>query len=309
MPRVSVILANCNGGAFLVPAVKSILAQDYRDFELIVVDDGSTDDSVPRLQKIAETDTKLKLVVQQNRGLTPTLNIAARLSDSPLIARMDADDIALPHRLEQQVRFFDTHPDCVLLGGAYDMIDELGRRFHRMRPPADDHTLQQHCLAGRTPICHPTAMFTRDAFERVGGYDESYAVAQDLDLWLRLGEVGAMGCVQDVILQYRQHDKSVSERKQLEQINNMRRACETAWTRRGIPGHFEGDAGWRAVDADEARFEQHLRYGWWAWRLGEQKTAIVYGLRAVRNRPMRAAAWKLLLCGMARPQAMLPEDA
>jgi glycosyltransferase involved in cell wall biosynthesis len=301
MPRVSVIIANHNGGAFLVPAVRSILAQNYRDFDVIAIDDGSSDSSVSVLNDMASRDAKLKVVARANKGLTPSLNDLARMVDAPLIARMDADDIALPDRLEKQVRFFDANPNYVLLGSAYEFIDELGRRFHVMRPPVDNPTLQQHCLSGRTPICHPTAMFRRDAFERAGGYDESYRVAQDLDLWLRLGEIGPMACVPDVLLQYRMHVGSVSEKRQQEQIESMRRACESAWARRGIEGIFQGDAGWRALDADDARFEQTLRYGWWAWQLGERRTAVAYGWRAVKAKPRKKDGWKLLACAAIKP--------
>ncbi len=308
MPKVSVILANHNAGAFLMPALKSILAQTFADFEFIIFDDGSTDESVSQLRTLESIDPRIRLTVQTNAGLTPTLNAACKLARGTYLARMDADDIAMPDRLAQQVRFLDSHPQCVLLGGAYEFIDHLDRRLHRMIPPADDTTLQQHCLSGRTPICHPLAMIRRSAFEQVGGYDESFPVAQDLDLFLRLGEVGTMACLPEVLLQYRLHSTSVSQKKQQLQIDCMRRGCEAAWKRRGIAGEFLGEAGWRARDDADAQLQQLLKYGWWAWNLGERRTAVAYGWAAIKARPGSIDGWKLLICGGLKWPAMRSQD-
>jgi len=300
MPKVTVLMSNHNGGAFLAPTVRSILNQTYRDFEFLILDDGSTDDSRDQLRRFAAEDPRVRLVEQDNVGLTPTLNRGLHLATGELVARMDSDDLAAPDRLAKQVAFMDAHPDVVLLGGAYDLIDEAGRRLHVMRPPTDDAALQEHCLSGRTPICHPLAMFRREAALGVGGYDESYKVAQDLDLWLRLGEMGKLACLPDVLLGYRMHAGSVSERKQQLQIDTMRRACESAYARRGVTREFQGGGGWRAQDAVSSKLAQTLQYGWWAWHLGEARTAMVYGWRAIKTKPAAADGWKLLACGALR---------
>lgn len=306
MPRVTVLMSNHNGGAFLAPTVRSILGQTYRDFEFLILDDGSTDDSRDQLRKFAAEDARIRLIEQENIGLTPTLNRGLKLAAGDLIARMDSDDLATPDRLAKQVAFMDAHPDVVLLGGAYALIDEAGRRLHVMRPPTDDAALQEDCLSGRTPICHPLAMFRREAALRVGGYDESFKVAQDLDLWLRLGEVGKLACLPDVILSYRMHAGSVSERKQQLQIDTMRRACESAYARRGVTREFLGGGGWRAQDAKASKLAQTLQYGWWAWHLGEARTAMVYGWRAIKTKPIAAEGWKLLACGALKRPGGVP---
>lgn len=303
-PKVSVVVAVHNAGAFLRAALDSVAGQTLRDFEVVVIDDGSTDESPAVLAEFAARDARFRVVTQVNTGLTKTLNIALKLCRGELVARMDADDVCLPDRFEKQVAFLDAHPDVVLLGGAYELIDERDRRLHVIRPPADDATLQTHCLAGTTPICHPLAMFRRADALAVGGYDESFPVAQDLDFWLRLGERGKMAALPDVLLRYRMHPKSVSEKKQALQVECMRRGAENARARRGLPtGGFANKDGWRADGSAGSVLRQTLQYGWWAWNLGERRTAAAYGARAVRLAPLSADAWKLLVFGALRRKA------
>lgn len=309
MPTVSVIMAVRNGARHLPAAVQSILAQTFSDFEFIIIDDGSDDGvTLPLLQRYAAGDARIRLVSRPNRGLTPSLNEAVGLATGEFIARMDGDDVATPDRLRWQVEFLRANPQVVLLGGAYELIDAEDRKIRVWRPAADDATLQQHCLEGSTPICHPLAMMRASAVRQVGGYDESYAVAQDLDLWLRLGEVGRMACLPQVLLKYRQHEQSVSEKKQRLQTENMRRACEAAWARRGVQGRYQCRApeGWRPGDDRQSRLRYALQYGWWAFNAGERATARYYGWKAVLTAPWRVEGWKLVACSILKkvqPQA------
>lgn len=294
MPTVSVIMSHHNGEAFLEKAVESVLAQTYRDFEFIIIDDGSTDRSPALLREFAAKDPRIKLIVRENRGLTKTLNEGVRLATGKYLARMDSDDVCTPDRFARQVAYLDAHPDVVALGGAYEMIDDADRVFHRMRYPDDDQALQESSLSGRPALCHPLVMMRADAVARVGGYDEAYPVAQDNDLWLRLGEVGKLACLPDVILQYRQHGKSVSEAKSAKQIDGLRRGCEAAYKRRGITRPFLGGDGWRADGSRRSLVAQHARYGWWALKLGHRSTAAAYGWKAIRTLPTAADGWRLL---------------
>lgn len=311
MPTVSVIMAVKNGARHLPAAVESILAQSFADFEFIIIDDGSDDGvTLPLLQRYAARDARVRLVSRPNRGLTPSLNEGLSLATGEFVARMDGDDVAAPDRLRLQVDFMRANPDVVLLGGAYELIDDAGRRIRVWRPAADDETLQRHCLEGSTPICHPLAMMRASAVRQVGGYDESYAVAQDLDLWLRLGEIGKLACLPEVLLQYRQHDQSVSEKKQRLQTQNMQRACEAAWKRRGVEGRYRcraAEEDWRPSGGRAARLRFALQYGWWAFNAGERATARHYGWKAVAAAPWRADGWKLVLCSLVKRPAAVPE--
>jgi glycosyltransferase involved in cell wall biosynthesis len=304
-PVISVIMSVHNAEGFLDASVGSILAQSFGDFEFILIDDGSTDGSREKLQAFANRDSRIRLISRPNKGLTPTLNEALKLAGGELIARMDADDIATPDRLKIQVEYMRAHPEVTLLGGAYELIDHAGRLLTTITPPADDATLQEHALSGRTPICHPLAIFRRDAAEKVGGYDEELTVAQDLDLWLKLGEVGKMSAVPDVLLKYRQHEQSVSEKKQALQVRNMKLACERAYARRGITREFLGESGWRPTSGRRSKHEYALRYGWWAFNSAQRRTAMIYGMKAIGAMPWSSAGWKLLACAAIKtPQTV-----
>src|SRR5205085_5450453 len=136
---------------------------------------------------------------------TVTLNEALDRARGEFLARMDCDDVALPNRFERQLNHLRADPSIVCAGGHFELIDEKGRLLTRLRPPSDDESIQKLLLAGHTAICHPAAMIRRDALTRVGNYDPYFKTTQDLDLWLRLGEVGRLGHVPEVVLQVRQH--------------------------------------------------------------------------------------------------------
>lgn len=295
MPRVSVLLALYNAGRFLEPAVRSVLEQTYRDFEFLIVDDGSTDGSREWLRTL--TDPRVRLIEQQNAGQTVALNRAARESTGEYLARMDADDVCKPDRFAKQVAFLDAHPEVGVLGGAYEIIDHEGRLLRVQDQPADDAELQRRCLVGLVPICHPLVMMRRDIFERVGGFDETqYPAAEDLDLWLRMGEHAELACLPDVLLSYRMHAGSMSEAKGAVQADAMQRACEAAWQRRGVEGQYEfqNAAGWRPTANADSRLKYALQYGWWAWNSGERRTAFHYGWSATKIAPLRRDGWNLM---------------
>jgi glycosyltransferase involved in cell wall biosynthesis len=289
-----------NAERFLTEAVDSVLAQTFGDFELILIDDGSTDGSRAILNHYAATDPRVRMIRRPNTGLTKALNECLELARGEFIARMDADDVCMPNRFELQVSYLREHPDVVLVGGSYDLIDAAGRLLRHVTQPQDDAALQEICLSGRTPICHPSAMMRREPTIRVGGYDEQFGVAQDLDLWLRLGEVGKIACLPQTLVKYRLHQNSISESKQEQQVANMRTACERAWRRRGIRGQFLGLAGWRATDR-QSRHDFSLKYGWWAFNSGQRRTALLYGSKAVASAPFNIDAWRLLLCAAVKP--------
>ena len=296
-PKVSVVMTVFNGQRFLRPAVDSVLGQTMGDLELIVIDDGSTDTTPAILAGYAGRDARVRIITQANAGVSKAGNAGLRASRAPLIARMDADDVCRPDRLARQVVYMDANPQVVLLGGAYELTDEHDRLIHTLHPPLDNATLQQQCLTGKTPICHPLCMFrTADALA-VGAYDETLKCALDLDLYLRLGERGEMACLPDVLLQYRQHGASISETKQTLQAEIMQRSCRAAWARRGLTEMRYQGTLWRATGGGDTLYRQHLKYGWWAYHAGQNKTARAYAGRALKQKPLSGEAWKLLYCG------------
>ena len=186
VPAVSVLMSVYDGAPWVRDAVTSVLAQTLTDLELIVIDDGSTDATPDVLASLR--DPRLRVERRARQGLTLALNRALELARAPLLARLDADDLALPERLARQRRFLDANPQVGLLGTGAREIDLAGREVSIVRPPADDAAIRR-VLIRANPFVHSTVMMRRSALERAGGYDPAFAVAQDYDLWMRLAGV------------------------------------------------------------------------------------------------------------------------
>lgn len=301
-PTISLVMSVYNAGRFLRAAMDSVLAQTFADVEYVVIDDGSTDDSPRVLREYADRDRRVRLTVRENKGLTVTLNEALAQARGEFVARMDCDDVSVPGRFEKQLSWLRADPSLVCVGGHFELIDEKSRLLTRLRPPTDDQSIQRLLLAGHTAICHPAAMMRREAVARAGGYDPYFKTTQDLDLWLRLGEIGRLGNVPEVVLKFRQHGSSVSETRREEQRRFGREACERAWRRRGITdGKFEADEPWRPGNDRRSRHQFALRYGWWGFNSAARNTAVAYGLKAVRIAPWKVEGWKLLAASLLKP--------
>jgi GT2 family glycosyltransferase len=284
-PRVTVLMPVYDAERFLAEAVESILAQTFRDFELLAVDDGSRDGSTALLGAYAHRDPRVRVVERPHEGVTATLNAGLALARGGLVARMDADDVALPRRLELQVARLEREPGLVCVGGAYEVIDAKGRLIGRVRPPCEPERLEAFALDGASPICHPAAVYRRDPVLALGGYDASATFAQDYELWLRLMEVGRLANLPEVVLRLRHHARSVSEVAQAQQLEHARRAGEAARRRRGLVGPPPGLRPRRPLPDRLSRQEFALATCRSAWQLGERRTALVYGLHALRIHP------------------------
>jgi glycosyltransferase involved in cell wall biosynthesis len=307
-PTVSVLMSVYNGGRYLRPCLDSLLAQTLRDVEYVIVDDGSKDDSPAVLREYAARDPRIKLTVRPNKGLTKTLNECFAAARGEFLARMDCDDVCYPDRFEKQVAFLRANPDVVCAGGHFDLIDEEGRRLTTLKPPTDDAEIQAQVLKGHGAICHPAAMIRASALRQIGGYCEDFKTAQDIDLWLRVGEVGKLANLPTPVLKFRLHESSVSESKRHEQRQSAKTACERAWKRRGIDGKYEADEPWRPGKDRASRHKYALQYGWWAFNAGENATARHYAWRAIKALPAKAGGWKLLAVAAVKHAKRDPDN-
>jgi hypothetical protein len=218
-PKVTVLMPVHNGDKFLREAIDSILSQTYTDFEFLMIDDGSTDDSWNILNSYH--DERIRLIRNPtNLKIAATLNRGIDLARGEYIARMDADDISRPTRLETQVSFLEAHPEVSCLGGAVQIIDECGRPLQIMRPPAEHHHAIRWSLCFCSPFAHPTVMMRREAVTRVGGYNTDFTTAQDRDLWRRLSAVTCLANLAEILLNLRMHQTNISVTHRMEQKRN-----------------------------------------------------------------------------------------
>ncbi|MEE9405594.1 MAG: glycosyltransferase [Algisphaera sp.] len=283
-PHISVVMPVYNTQQYVESAVRSILDQTFRHFELIVVDDGSTDGSSDILDRLAAADSRMRIVRRPNTGITRALNDGLAVATAPLIARMDADDIALPTRLEKQHAFLNTHPDVGLLGCAWTTCLADGTRVAPqpalLKLWAQGPTVIAAELAqGHNCIAHPTIMFRRAIFDAAGGrYDPAYETAEDFECWLRMSRLTHMACLPEPLLDYRIHPQSICATRGHESIDTVRRAVHAHWAVTQTPDI-------------NARLKFHQQLATLHHSVRDRRGALRAGLRVLTTTPTRPATW------------------
>ncbi len=201
-PEVSVVMSVCNGATRVRESVGSVLAQEGVRLELVVVDDGSTDDSGALLDALAGTDARVRVIHQANQGLTRALIRGCAAARGPFIARQDCGDASLRGRLAAELGILRKQPSVALVSCAARFVGPEGEPLYEVSMggrEATDRLLTLDVGRLRGPAHHGSALFRRDLYERVGGYREQFRFAQDLDLWIRLAERGPHVAIPDVL--------------------------------------------------------------------------------------------------------------
>lgn len=203
-PLVSVVMPVYNAVAHIDDAVESVLHQTYRTLELVIWDDGSDADAAAKLERVERLDTRVRVLRGEHRGLAPALNAGCRAADGKYIARLDADDAALPDRIAQQVQALEERPALGLVGGGAIFVDSQGKPFAEVLYPADGAKLLR-ALERSSQFVHSAVMLRTEAFRAVGGYRERFHRSEDYDLWLRLSERYAVANLDRPVVQWRIH--------------------------------------------------------------------------------------------------------
>lgn len=208
-PRVSVVMSVYNGGAYLAEAIESILSQTYINFEFIIVNDGSTDDSYALLKKYQEKDKRIILISRENKGLIFSLNEGISLAKGEYIARMDADDVSLPERFEEQVKILDKKQDVVVCGSwRTDIRPPLNERITKYF--INDREIKAH-LVMSSCFAHPAVMIRkRVLFANNIRYDPRFKSVEDYHLWTQLARLGKFYNIPKPLLKYRILEASVT---------------------------------------------------------------------------------------------------
>ena len=241
-PHVTVLMAVYNGMPYLRQSMASILKQSFTDFECLVIDDASTDGTAACVRSFSDPRVRL-LRNEHNIGQVPSLNKGLALARGRLIARMDADDICLPQRFERQVTRLESSAGLAVVGTWMYGINVNGRANALFGERVDDFGSYVGLLSmAVSPICHPSAMFRRDVVRALGGYDASFAPAEDVNLWIRLALHRCRASViQEPLILYRRHVGQLSAVKANRQRGNVRRS------QRRLIGEFCPPEGVEAV--------------------------------------------------------------
>jgi glycosyltransferase involved in cell wall biosynthesis len=207
-PAISVVLPVYNAQDYILDAVNSILGQTFNDFELIVIDDASSDRSPEIVASLP--DPRIRLIRNgKNCGLVESLNIGLRVATGVYVARMDHDDIALPDRLARQFEFLEANSKVAVVGTGYQLIDAYARPSLIYSPPKTPVEVEW-AMPFVCPVAHPTVMMRRSIISSLGGYSESAHFAEDYDLWERVLRHADISNVPEVLLLLRKHTKNMT---------------------------------------------------------------------------------------------------
>jgi glycosyltransferase involved in cell wall biosynthesis len=292
-PTVSVLMPVFNSQRYVAEAVESILNQSFRDFEFLIVDDGSTDGSAEILRTYSARDARIELVRRPNTGYVHALVEMLARARGVFVARMDSDDVAEPERFARQIEFLTTHEDHVAVGCDVLYIDPDGAPISS-RVQLREHDEIDALMMGGTSgaIMHPAAMLRRSTLCSIGGYDLRYRAAEDYDLFLRLAERGRLANLGQTLLKYRLHDRSVSHLQRSLQMEEMQTILAAAHARRGShpPDRLRCHMG-----PAPSLHGQRIAWAWMALGSRFTTSARKNALAAVRMAPWSYAAWRVLV--------------
>lgn len=213
IPKISVVMSVYNGEEYLSQAIESVLNQTFGDFEFIIINDASVDKTEKILASYKEKDSRVRITSNEsNLGLTKSLNIGLSEAKGEYIARMDADDISLPCRFQDQYDFMEKNNDFVLIGGGAEIIDRKGILIREGNVPSNPNLVKFNLIFSKPPIFHSSIFFRKKEIRETGGYNESHKYSQDFELYLRLLENKyKIANLEKKLIKYRIHEKAITK--------------------------------------------------------------------------------------------------
>jgi glycosyltransferase involved in cell wall biosynthesis len=301
-----------DGAAYLAEAIESVREQTLEDLELIVVDDGSTDETPQILADLARRDERIR-ALRSVGGVSRARNRGCREARGRYLACLDADDAALPDRLARQVAFLEGNPDAAVVGGFGIMVDHRGVRFGVAAYPQDPAEVARYLQEGRVPLIHSAATIRADAFHAASGYRPAFERAQDYDLWLRIAAHGPITNLREPVVRYRVHPGQASTTNVTKTATAVTVALAAARSR--ARGELDPVDTADSLDADlvedmgilaEEIAAEEVRYGLWLartmekagyhsraeplWSQAAASAAVTANPTATRARVLRARA-------------------
>lgn len=285
----------------MLDAVNSILGQTFREFEFIIIDDGSKDSTLKILENIA--DPRLRLLKNPaNIGLVATLNRGLKEAHGRYLVRMDADDISLPERIFQQVDYLEKHPEIDVLGSMVELIDEHGKRFSSIAYPTDPATIRE-MLYQECCLVHPTVVFRTNVVRQAGGYSASARNTEDYELWLRLSDNHLIANLPVKLLKYRVHSGQVSITNLAVQYKLIQEFRHATLIRREIAGEQISKSTRNIIYPSLlhrlSAYPCTLGADYITWSkqyflLNKPPIAFAFALSAIKHSPLSFDAWKNL---------------
>lgn len=227
-PLVSIILPAYNTERYLAESIDSVLRQSFPDFELIIINDGSTDNTQAIIDTYTTRDPRIVVIQQDNRGLVATLNSGIKKARGTYIARIDGDDPWFDNKLQAQVDELLCDPGLVLIGGGFEIVDENGYFIETILPPTRDEDIRRTLLL-RNSFGHASVVFKKDAVIKAGLYDDKYKVTEDYNLWIKLSGLGRVKNLPYPIYRYRINMSGLSQQNSDKQMEETKQQQESLW--------------------------------------------------------------------------------
>ena len=298
-PKISVVMSVYNGAPYLQEAINSVLNQSFTDFEFIIVDDCSMDNSRTILNEYSSLDERIVVIENSdNLGITKSLNKGLDKSTGEFIARMDADDVSLPGRFSAQIDYLFKHPDCVAVGTEVLIIDPDGLPIGMKGQPTEHEKIIEISMNGYGgAIIHPSVMIRHSAISEIRGYNSEFEVAQDLDLFIRLADVGRLSNLPQAYLEYRHHFKQTTNKRRALQASAVRNIVTNAWRDRNLGHPPESLFSVVEVISPEERQTRWVRT---AIAQGYYQTARKHSALLLLKKPFSLSLWRLMLQALKR---------
>jgi glycosyltransferase involved in cell wall biosynthesis len=296
-PVISVLLPVYDAESYLRVAIQSVLTQTFQDFELLIFNDGSTDRSLSIAREFEALDHRVRVLSRTNGGIVRALNELVLTARGRYLARMDGDDICRPERFATQLAHLEAHSGCVAVGSQVLLIDPEGMPICEFVTDFTHEEIDAAHLSGfgASRMCHPSVMMRRDAVIRAGLYNERYRLAEDIDLFLRLAEVGRLANLRETLIKYRQHLRSSGYAQGYEQHDVARLAMKAAWERRGLTVNPELP---EITIKRESAWEVHCKWAWWSLSAGNLATARKHAVRALALEPFSVDSLRVVACAV-----------
>jgi glycosyltransferase involved in cell wall biosynthesis len=300
-PDVSIIMPMRNAEAYIIQAIDSILSQSFRDLELVVIDDQSTDNSRAIVEDILKNDSRIKLIDGCTQGIAAAKNKGLQHASGQFIMFCDADDLYAKNCVENQFNWLASHPDTGAVCAQFAMMDPNGGNVVNLVSEVSSSDITDELLSGKTRTHLCTFIIRREFIDQINGFREFFETAEDIDFQLRLAEACKIGFVSSVVYYYRLHDSSIvhtqasSKREFFEEsarlFRRQRAGNEADYLQLGIPPEVPGEYG-HSVDPKTQLQGALIGTAWRLHQQGKKIKAIKNGLRACLINPSNLMVWK-----------------
>ncbi len=297
-PRVSVVMTVFNASLYLDEAIESVLGQTFSDFEFIIINDGSTDKSLEVIRKWEKKDNRICVFNQSNKGRAASRNRGLDIASTDFVAMMDADDIAAVDRLKLCYEYLQHNTDVVAVSGQFETICMYGVSLSASSEPLEHQEIEQLLLQDLgASFIQGASMIRKGIVTKVGGYNTSYDLGEDTDLFLRMALEGKLKNLPEILLYYRKHPESITSIDNESLIPNCIERVKKSWRDRGL--RFDKDfIHWLEKIPKITVQQQLLWWGWNALNKGRVDISRRYALKLIFSYPFSVKQYRFIFCAI-----------